>query len=219
MKLFSPRNKPLSRATARNAAFLNLLAWPGLGSLLGRRWIAGTGQLVMFLAGFILFCDWAYQTLNYYYQQADFSAKPPPPSAGHWGNLAWAGVALCLIGWIWSAVTSVSLLREASTAKERALKNFAAPPVQKMAEAKIPQALVSVPNWKLSGATIVRTFQFNDFPAAIKFVDTVAVLAEQAWHHPDIDIRWNKVTLTLSTHDAGGLTEKDFALARQFDKV
>ncbi len=44
-------------------------------------------------------------------------------------------------------------------------------------------------------------------------------LAEQAWHHPDIDIRWNKVTLTLTTHDAGGLTEKDFALARQFDKL
>ena len=69
------------------------------------------------------------------------------------------------------------------------------------------------------GATIVRTFEFKDFPAAIKFVAAVAALAEQAWHHPDIDIRWNKVTLTLSTHDAGGLTEKDFALARQFDQL
>ena len=51
----------------------------------------------------------------------------------------------------------------------------------------------------------------------MKFVDAVALLAEQAWHHPDIDIRWNKVTLTLTTHDAGGLTEKDFDLARKFD--
>jgi len=47
----------------------------------------------------------------------------------------------------------------------------------------------------------------------------VAVAAEQAWHHPDIDIRWNKVTLALTTHDAGGLTQKDFDLARQFDRL
>ena len=69
------------------------------------------------------------------------------------------------------------------------------------------------------GTTIARTFQFKDFPAAMKFVNAVAELAEQAWHHPDIDIRWNKVTLTLTTHDAGGLTEKDFDLARKFDAV
>jgi 4a-hydroxytetrahydrobiopterin dehydratase len=62
-------------------------------------------------------------------------------------------------------------------------------------------------------------FQFEDFPAAMKFVDAVAELAEQAWHHPDIDIRWNKVTLALTTHDAGGLTQKDFDLARQFDQL
>ncbi|MEI6193708.1 MAG: 4a-hydroxytetrahydrobiopterin dehydratase [Verrucomicrobiota bacterium] len=91
--------------------------------------------------------------------------------------------------------------------------------MQKLDEAKVRPALASVPGWKLSGATIVRTFEFKDFPAAIKFVAAVAALAEQAWHHPDIDIRWNKVTLTLSTHDAGGLTEMDFALARQFDQL
>jgi len=50
-------------------------------------------------------------------------------------------------------------------------------------------------------------------------VNAVAALAEQAWHHPDIDIRWNKVTLTLTTHDAGGLTQKDFDLARQLDQL
>ena len=60
---------------------------------------------------------------------------------------------------------------------------------------------------------------FKNFPPAIKFVDTLARLAEKANHHPDIDIRWNKVTLTLSTHDAGGVTTKDFALAKKFDAL
>jgi len=88
----------------------------------------------------------------------------------------------------------------------------------KLTSAQIKSALASLPDWKMAGATIVRTFQFKDFPAAIKFVNAVARLAEQAWHHPDIDIRWNKVTLTLTTHDAGGLTEKDFKLAHGFDR-
>jgi 4a-hydroxytetrahydrobiopterin dehydratase len=76
-----------------------------------------------------------------------------------------------------------------------------------------------VPDWKKKGVTITRTYQFKDFPAAIKFVNAAAKLAERAWHHPDIDIRWNRVTLTLTTHDAGGLTEKDFDLARRFDQL
>jgi len=84
---------------------------------------------------------------------------------------------------------------------------------------QIKAALVTVPEWKKSRATIARTFQFKDFPAAMVFVNRVARLAEKAAHHPDIDIRWNKVTLALTTHDAGGLTEKDFALARQFDAI
>jgi 4a-hydroxytetrahydrobiopterin dehydratase len=53
----------------------------------------------------------------------------------------------------------------------------------------------------------------------MKFVNAVATLAEEAQHHPDIDVRWNRVTLALSTHDAGGLTEKDFTLARQCDAL
>jgi Pterin-4a-carbinolamine dehydratase len=75
-----------------------------------------------------------------------------------------------------------------------------------------------VPDWKKNDVCITRTCQFKDFPAAIKFVNAVARLAEKAWHHPDIDIRWNKVALTLTTHDAGGLTRKDFILARKFDR-
>ncbi len=88
----------------------------------------------------------------------------------------------------------------------------------KLNAAQIKTALAGLPDWKKQGSSITRTFQFKDFPAAIKFVNAVAKLAEKAWHHPDIDIRWNKVTLTLTTHDAGGLTEKDFSLAKQFNR-
>jgi 4a-hydroxytetrahydrobiopterin dehydratase len=91
--------------------------------------------------------------------------------------------------------------------------------MEKLSIKKIKTALATVPDWKKKGLTITRTFQFKDFPAAIKFVNAAAKLAEQAWHHPDIDICWNKVTLTLTTHDAGGLTEKDFDLAGKFDQL
>jgi 4a-hydroxytetrahydrobiopterin dehydratase len=91
--------------------------------------------------------------------------------------------------------------------------------MEKLSTEKIKTALATVPDWKKKGVMITRTYQFKDFPAAIKFVKAVAKLAERAWHHPDIDIRWNKVTLALTTHDAGGLTEKDFALARKFDAL
>jgi len=87
----------------------------------------------------------------------------------------------------------------------------------KLTAAEIKTALATVPEWKPSGNAIARTYQFKDFPGAILFVNAVAELAEEAAHHPDIDIRWNRVTLTLTTHDAGGLTEKDFALARKCD--
>jgi 4a-hydroxytetrahydrobiopterin dehydratase len=214
MKLFSPGGKPLNRATARNAALLNLLATPGLGSLLARRWIAGGGQLLLAVAGFSLFLVWFVKEMIQYYGQITGDVEVQPI-----GRFLVAGLVLFASAWFWSMVTSLSLIREASSAGRRALENFAAPPVQKLDEAKIPAALALIPNWQLNEGKITRTFQFKDFPAAIKFVQAVAVLAEQAWHHPDIDIRWNKVTLTLTTHDAGGLTEKDFALARQFDQL
>src|SRR6266536_3285063 len=84
---------------------------------------------------------------------------------------------------------------------------------------QITSALKELSAWNKKGAIISRTYQFKDFIAAIKFVNAVAKRAEKAWHHPDIDIRWNKVTLALTTHDQGGLTEKDFALAKQFDAL
>ena len=84
---------------------------------------------------------------------------------------------------------------------------------------QIKAALMAVPAWKKKGLAITRLYQFKDFPAAIKFVNAVARLAEKAQHHPDIDIRWNKVTLTLATHDQSGITEKDFALAKKCDAL
>ena len=89
----------------------------------------------------------------------------------------------------------------------------------KLSEAEVASKLGSVPGWKRAGAEISRTFQFKDFAGAMQFVNGVAAEAEKANHHPDIDIRWNKVTLTLTTHDEGGLTAKDFALAKRFDSL
>ncbi|MGA2753273.1 MAG: 4a-hydroxytetrahydrobiopterin dehydratase [Terracidiphilus sp.] len=75
--------------------------------------------------------------------------------------------------------------------------------------------LAQLPGWQIESGELVRTFQFKDFVAALRFVNHVGDLAEQAGHHPDIDIRYNRVRLSLATHDAGGLTEKDFDLATQ----
>jgi 4a-hydroxytetrahydrobiopterin dehydratase len=91
--------------------------------------------------------------------------------------------------------------------------------MSKLRVTQIKTRLASVPDWRKRGRTIRRTYRFKDFPAAVRFVNAVARLAEKAWHHPDIDIRWNKVTLVLTTHDAGGLTEKDFQLAGKFDRL
>ena len=76
-----------------------------------------------------------------------------------------------------------------------------------------------LPEWELDGETIRRTFRFEDFTGAMGFVTKVALVAEKANHHPDIDIRWNKVTLALTTHDAGGLTTRDIELAKDIDKL
>ncbi len=91
--------------------------------------------------------------------------------------------------------------------------------MSKLNASEIKSALAAVPEWTRKGAAIARTYQFKDFPAAVRFVNVVAEIAGQAWHHPDIDIRWNKVTLTLTTHDAGGLTKKDFVLAQRCDRL
>ncbi len=89
----------------------------------------------------------------------------------------------------------------------------------KLTAAEIKKALTDVEEWEKKGASITRTFEFKDFVGSMNFVKKVATAAEKAQHHPDIDIRWNKVTLTLATHSEGGLTSKDFALARKIDAL
>ena len=84
---------------------------------------------------------------------------------------------------------------------------------------EIGSRMVTVPDWQLESGELVRTFLFKDFRGSLKFVNEVGELAEQAGHHPDIDIRYNKVRLALVTHDAGGITEKDFDLAAKADKL
>ncbi|MEC7740596.1 MAG: 4a-hydroxytetrahydrobiopterin dehydratase [Gemmatimonadota bacterium] len=71
--------------------------------------------------------------------------------------------------------------------------------------------------WKRRSNRISKSFHFNSFRDTIVFVNRVATLADTHDHHPDIDIRYDNVTITLSTHDAGGITEKDLALAEQID--
>lgn len=73
--------------------------------------------------------------------------------------------------------------------------------------------------WSREGNEIRRTFEFDSFPRAIAFVNRVADAAEAADHHPDMDIRFSRVTLALSTHSAGGLTRRDFDLAAKIDQL
>jgi 4a-hydroxytetrahydrobiopterin dehydratase len=75
------------------------------------------------------------------------------------------------------------------------------------------------PEWTLTGEQISRTFEFEGFPQSVAFVVQVGFAAEAADHHPDIDIRWNKVTLELSTHSEGALTAKDTNLAATIDEL
>lgn len=93
----------------------------------------------------------------------------------------------------------------------------AAAPAGKMEESQVQSALEHVPEWSELGDTIQRTYQFKNFMESMAFVQQVAGLAEADQHHPDILIRYNKVTLTLSTHDSGGITRKDFDAARKYD--
>ncbi len=84
---------------------------------------------------------------------------------------------------------------------------------------QIRQELHQLKGWDVVGNEIRKVYNLKDFVHAMGFINSVALLAEKANHHPDIDIRWNNVTLSLSTHSAGGLTEKDFNLAKAIDTL
>jgi 4a-hydroxytetrahydrobiopterin dehydratase len=91
--------------------------------------------------------------------------------------------------------------------------------VDLLTDVQISERLGNVPGWSRESDSIVHQQTLADFKAAVLYVGAVAYLAEAANHHPDITIQWNKVTLTLSTHAAGGLTVNDFALAEQINAL
>ena len=84
---------------------------------------------------------------------------------------------------------------------------------------EVAAALEELPGWTLDGKAIKKQFTFQDFPEAVLFVSALVPGAEDADHHPDIDIRYKRVTLTYSTHSEGGLTDGDFELARRIDAL
>ena len=87
----------------------------------------------------------------------------------------------------------------------------------KLSTSAVKRQLARLRGWKQVGNAIEKRYTFASFKDAMFLVNTVAGLAEKAGHHPDITITYNRVTLILSTHDAGGLTTKDFDLARRID--
>jgi 4a-hydroxytetrahydrobiopterin dehydratase len=89
----------------------------------------------------------------------------------------------------------------------------------KLSDEQIQRALAGRPEWSETGEAIQRTFLFKTFVEAMGFVTKAAAAAEADQHHPDILIRYNKVTMTLSTHDAGGISQKDFDLAAKLDAM
>ena len=91
--------------------------------------------------------------------------------------------------------------------------------MQKLTDQELQKALSSLPNWTLKNGELVQELIFKDFVASMAFVNNVAQLAEAAGHHPDIDIRYNRVRLVLVTHDAGGITQNDTSLAQKINNL
>jgi 4a-hydroxytetrahydrobiopterin dehydratase len=89
----------------------------------------------------------------------------------------------------------------------------------KLSDEAIQSKLADLSGWSIENDALVKTFSFEDFVQSMQFVNRLGIAAETAQHHPDIDIRYSRVTVALSTHDSGGITEKDFALAQEADAV
>lgn len=90
--------------------------------------------------------------------------------------------------------------------------------MSRLSDADVAAELAKTQGWAPSGPAIERKYRFEDFKEAMIFVNRVAWLAERAGHHPDVTIHYNEVTLSVWTHSEGGLTQKDFALARSIDR-
>jgi len=90
---------------------------------------------------------------------------------------------------------------------------------QKLSDLEIQRALGGLNGWSRRGDALMKTFTFTRFADGIAFVDRIAIAADRMNHHPDIDIRYTKVAISLSTHDAGGITDNDIKLAQEIDSV
>ncbi len=116
-------------------------------------------------------------------------------------------VKKCLIIAIWGVIL-FTLTERPITANDMTLT-----------ETEINQQIQSLPDWTREGDVISRTFEFKDFVAAIAFVNKLVEPAEAAGHHPDLEISYNRVKVSLTTHDAGGLTQQDFDLAKTISQL
>lgn len=88
-----------------------------------------------------------------------------------------------------------------------------------LTDLEIQNALGGLPGWQRNGIAIQRSFEFADFKAAMQFVNKIADAADQANHHPDIDIRYNKVIMALVSHDSGGVTQRDVKMANRINQI
>lgn len=131
MKLFVPRPnlKTVSRTAARNAALINQFATPGLGSLMAGRWLAGTGQLLLALAGFVFVIVWFIETMGQAYDQ--ITGEVTPHSAAGVGE---TGAGLFLLAWFWALVTSISLVTRAKSEEPAASQTIPTPTANPRAE-------------------------------------------------------------------------------------
>ena len=87
-----------------------------------------------------------------------------------------------------------------------------------LSDDEIETRLSDLPGWERDGTAIRRTYKFDDFQGSVDFVNRITPAAEEMNHHPDLEISWSKVTVSLSTHSEGGITESDFELARKIDE-
>jgi 4a-hydroxytetrahydrobiopterin dehydratase len=88
-----------------------------------------------------------------------------------------------------------------------------------LTDSQVRQEIAKLPGWQQKDKAIQRVFEFPDFKAAMRFVNQVAEAAEEANHHPDIDIRYNKVTMVLISHDSGGVTQRDMRMAARISQI
>lgn len=92
-------------------------------------------------------------------------------------------------------------------------------PLPTLSDIEIQRSLGALPGWSRKGDTITKSYHFATFPAGIEFLARVADVAEAQQHHPDVDVRYTKLTFALSTHDSGGITSKDFVLAQAIETL